>query len=142
MKRFLKCEKYMQNNRNKNFRSEYDNWNERIIFLKVIPFIVFGVLCIYNLFSIEHIFVFDPNKSEVYYVSLLFLPFMVSFQIISIILVLFSFFLPKQNTDIGQDKDTDIGQDKGYLSCKNIRQDGIKYFIVSTLYVVYFLCCR
>jgi hypothetical protein len=140
----------MQNNQPKNFRNANDSWNELIIFLKIIPFIVFGISCIYNLlfriedispffqlFKTEHIPVvvppvYDPPKSEMYYLSVLFLPFIVSFQITSIILILLSFFEPKKDTVLAKDKDA-------YFSCVNIRQHGIKYFILSTLFVVYFL---
>jgi hypothetical protein len=134
----------MQNNRPKNFRNANDSWNELIIFLKIVPFIVFGISCIYNLlFRIEDIIpfyqlfkpvvvppVYEPPKDEMYYLSVLFLPLMVSTQITSIILILLSFFEPKKDTV--KDKDA-------YFSCVNIRQHGIKYFILSTLYALLLL---
>lgn len=120
----------MQNKQIRNFGHMPGNWKECIIFLKIVPFIVFGITCIYNLFRIEQIM--DFQKSEVYVLSLLSLPFWVSVQITSIILFLLSFFMPKQYTVLEQDKDS-------YLSCVNIRQHGINYFILSTLWVVYLL---
>jgi hypothetical protein len=112
-----------------------ENCKDWIIFLKIVPFIVLGISCICNLFRIEeYLFVFDLQKSDAYFLSLLFLPFMVSIQIISIIFILFSFFMPKQDTVSEQDKND-------YFSCVNIGQQGIKYFILSTLWVIYFLYC-
>lgn len=122
----------MQNNLPRNYDDLPRNWKECIIFLKIVPFIVLGISCIYNLFRIEHFLAFDAQKSDAYYLSLLFLPCMVSLQITSIILFLLSFFMPKQGTVLEQDKNA-------YLSCVNIDQHGIKYFILSTLYVAYFL---
>jgi hypothetical protein len=131
IKKFFK----MQNNQHRNWEYISENCKDWIIFLKIVPFIVLGISCICNLFRIEEYFsVFNPQKSDTYFLSLLFLPFMVSFQITSIILFLLSFFMPKQGTVLEQDEHT-------YLSCVNIGQHGIKYFVLSTLWVIYFLYC-
>jgi hypothetical protein len=122
----------MQNNQTRNCGELPQNWKECIIFLKIVPFIVLGISCIYNLFRIEHFIAFDATKSDAYYMSLLFLPCMVSMQITSIILFLLSFFTPKRGVVSEQDENI-------YLSCVNIGQHGVKYFILSTLYVVWFL---